>query len=353
VSSSLTVHTLRESDYSEWATLVAESPDGSIYANTDYLDALCSTAGGRFRIVVVRRADRIVGGIPLYEQESRKGVVVSPRGLLYYLGPVLKRSESKYPSKQTAHTLVMLRALVSELKQFRYAKVILRARHTLADVRPFLAEGWSAWPTYSYLLSLKDLAGHWNLVEHNLRRLIDRCTEQNISHTEDDDFESFLRLHKLTMTHHDAPTYLPDSAFRRWFQILRESGRCRLFHARLPGGESIGAQVVLMGDHPVSHTVTAAIDPARRQLGSAAFLRWRTFEWLARHGKSANDLTDADLNSVTHFKSQLGGELVTNLVVATPGTLNWRARSVIEGAYHGARRRAGRVVRRLHHRTPA
>jgi len=110
---------------------------------------------------------------------------------------------------------------------------------------------------------------------------------------------------KLT-THHDAATYFPDSAFRRWFQIFRGSGRCRL----LPGGESIGAQVVLMGDHPVSH-------------------------------------------SVTHFKSQLGGELVTNLVVVTPGTLNWRARSVILGAYRGARRRAGSVVRRLHHRTPA
>ena len=157
-------------------------------------------------------------------------------------------------------------------------------------------------------------------------------------------------MHKLTMTHHETALYLPDDQFRRWFTTLRKAGLCRLFHARLPDGESVATQIVLLGDHPVSHTVCAAIDPAHRQIGAAAFLRWRTFEWLALHGKTANDLTDATLNSVTHFKSQLGGDLVTNLVIETRGSLEWRMASTLGGAYSGLRHRAGSVVQRIRKR---
>jgi hypothetical protein len=351
VSAPLTVQTLPESAYAEWAGLVAASPDGSIYATAQYLDTLCVAAGGRFRILGVRRGDQLVGGLPLYEQVSRKGVFVGPRLLLYYLGPVLKRPESKYPSQRSANSLAAMGALVDAMPSLGFAKITLKGRHTVSDVRPFLAKGWNSWPSYSYVVPLHDLPGQWNRVEQNLRRLVDRCAEQQMMHTEDDDFETFLRLHKLTMSHHDAALYLPDAAFRRWFEMLHGSGLCRLFHARLPTGDSIAAQIVLLGDHLVSHTVSAAIDPAHRRLGAAAFLRWRTFEWLARHGKTANDLTDAALNSVTHFKSQLGGELVTNLVVETRGTAEWRARSAIEGAYYAVRRRASAIAGQVRNRS--
>lgn len=350
MSGTITVHTLGDSEYSEWSELVAASPDGSIYATATYLDTLCVSAGGQFRILAVRKGDQILGGVPLYEQASTKGSFVGPRLLLYYLGPVLKRSESSYPSQQTAHSLAALGALVDEMSKLGYAKITLKGRHTISDVRAFLARGWSSWPSYSYVVPLHDLPGQWNRVEQNLRRLVDRCAEQNMTHTDDDDFESFLRLHKLTMTHHDAALYLPGAQFRRWFETLHKSGLCRLFHARMPGGESIAAQIVLLGDHPVSHTVSAAIDPEHRRLGAAAFLRWRTFEWLARHGKTGNDLTDAALNSVTHFKSQLGGELVTNLVLESPRTAQWRALSAFEGAYAGLRDGAGAVFRHLRKR---
>jgi hypothetical protein len=220
----------------------------------------------------------------------------------------------------------------------------------VSDIRPFLARGWSSSPTYSYVVPLHDLSGQWHRVEQNLRRLIDRCTEQNIACSDDDDFVSFLRLHKLTMAHHDAMLYLPDAAFLEWFAILHRSGLCRLFHARLPNGQSIATQIVLLGDHPTSHTVSAAIDPEHRQLGAAAFLRWRVFEWLAGKGKTGNDLTDAALNSVTHFKSQFGGELVTNFMVSTAGNMRWRAASRVEVAYSGLRRGAGAVVRKIRQR---
>ena len=75
---------------------------------------------------------------------------------------------------------------------------------------------------------------------------------------------------------------------------------------------------MLLGRHAVCHTVSAAADAAFLKTGASAFLRWRAFEHLSKVGYSGNDLTDAQLNPVTHFKSQFGGNLEMNLVLSRP-----------------------------------
>lgn len=346
VSASIAVEELPETGYAEWDALVAASPDGSVYATAGYLDVLCRTGGGSFRILAARKGQELVGGIPLFERRVRQGRFVAPRLLLYYLGPVLRRFPTKYPSQQTAHELQVLAALAESVTASGYAKVSLRLRHTIADVRPFQNLGFRCVPSYSYVVPLTDLPAQWGRVEQNLRRLVERCGNDGIVFGEDGAFDEFLRLHHLTMAHHDAAVYLPDAAFRNWFELLRLSGLCRLYHAALPTGEVIAAQLVLLGAHPVCHTVSAATDPAHRRLGASAFLRWKTFEALARAGKTHTDLTDASLNPVTHFKSQLGGDLVLNPVVESPGTRLWRIATKGESVYHGLRARVGSMIRK-------
>ena len=343
MAASVEVRVLESSEYDAWRALVAASPDGSIYATAEYLDILCRAAGGRFRVLAAFRGAELVGGLPLYERPGRGGLIAGPRLLLYYHGPVLRRFPSKYPSIQTNRDVETLGALADHLARLDLAKVILRGRQSPTDARPFMTRGWRAWPSYSYVVSLTDLAAAWNRMEQNLRRLVERCQAQGVTITDDDDFQSFLRLHALTMDRHGAGTYLPMPAFRQWFTALKASNLVRLLQARLPEGEAIASQVMLLGPHPVCHTVSASADPARRQLGASAFLRWRGFERLAALGYHGNDLTDAALNPVTHFKSQLGGELVLNLVVETRGTLRWR----MVGAFDAAMRRSKGVVRRL------
>lgn len=343
----LRVAPLLASEYYRWADLVTSSPDGTPYAMAEYLDVLCRTAGGQFRILGLHRGEELVGGVPLYETSTRYGTTVGPRLLLYYLGPILRRWDTRYPSIETSRTVSALDHLAAAIEGWGYAKVILKGRHTNADLRSFIARGWSAWPSYSYVVPLHDLTALRSRVEQNLRRLIDRAEAENITVAEDDDFESFLQLHEKTMAHHGAARYLEPGAFRRWFTLLRAAGLGRLYQARLPDGTSVAAQIVLKCAHPVSHTVTAATDPAHRNSGVAAWLRWRVFELQAAGGAIANDLTDAALNPVTHFKSQLGGALVLNLVVETSGSLRWRTGRVLGSAYSRLRTGAASLRRKL------
>lgn len=324
MSSGITVQELRENEFDEWRTLVSSSPDGSVYSLPEYLDVLCRTAGGRFSLLGVRCGDELAGGIALYECTSRYGPYASPRRLLYYNGIVLRRYETKYPSEQTGRHLRTLGALVDALATRGYAWVTLNCRGSLTDVRPFLAAGWSATPQYTYVVPIGNLELLWSRIEQNLRRLIKRCERDGMIVIEDDDFDSFYRLHSATMDRKQQANYLAEDAFRRYFGELRRAKLCSLYHATLPNGRRIASQLVLLGPRPVSHSVAAASDEAYSRTGVNALLRWRVFTELSAMGFLANDLTDASLNAVTHFKSQLGGDL--QLFLGLEGPRSWRYR---------------------------
>ncbi len=309
---------LSELEYEEWDRFVSESPLGSVYSTTKYLETLCSVTGGKFRILAARRGDELMGGIGLYEVRSPFGTYVAPRLLLYYNGLVLRNYATKYPSQKTSRSLETLEAIEQEVSGRGYARVVLRSLGAFTDARLFLDHGWSARPTYTYVVPLADLDLLWNRLEQNLRRLINRCSQQNVGFTDDDDFNTFYDMHRQTAERKGASLYLPGESFRRYFNRLKAQGLCRLYHARLPGGRSIASQLVLLGPNACAHTVSAAAETEFHHLGANAFLRWRVFEALSRMGYTANDLTDAALGPVTHFKSQLGGDLVMSLALHGP-----------------------------------
>ncbi len=328
------VSELTVADYPAWHELLQRSPDGSIYSQPEYLATLCRAAGGRFRILAVSQNGELAGGVALYERDSGLRSYVAPRRLLYRNGLVLRRYDTKYPSHQTSHDVAAMTALAGKLEAARYAYVNLRSAGTVTDARPFLERDWQAVPSYSYVVSLDELAGQWDRVEHNLRRLIKRCaTRDQLQFTDDTDFNAFYRLHVSTLGRRGVGAYLPEPAFRQYFAELHAAGLARLFHARLPDGRSIATQLVLLGPNASSETVAAAGDQAFLQLGAHAFLRWRVFETLAALGYRSNDLTDAALNPVTHFKSQLGGQLTMSLVLKSrPKTLYALGRTVARSA---------------------
>ncbi len=328
----LTTQFLEESDYDAWQMLVESSAQGSVYANPAFLDALCEATGDTFRILAARRDDQIAGGVALYERRVGNRIRVSPRTLLYYNGIVLRQVPTKYPSQQTAHVLEVTAALEPALSGAGYDGITLKNRSSFADARGFMAQGWSVRPGYSYVVPIADLTAAWDRVEQNLRRLVKRCSNEGMQLTEDTDFDSFWRMHVATTERKSTERYLPESAFKRLFTKLHGLGLCRLYHARLASGQSISAQLVILGKHAVSHSVSAAADPNYLKTGATAFLRWKVFEALSALGFASNDLTDAALNSVAHFKSQLGGTLEICLIfekARTAPTWPQRIRSAI------------------------
>ncbi len=347
MSKEVTTRFLAESEFAQWTTAVTAAPSGSIYSLPQYLDALCAVTGAHYRILVAEHDGHITGGVALYERRVRAGSYVSPRLLLYYNGLVLLSHPSTYPSQRTAHELRTMMALEQRLAGLGYDRLRIKSRAPAIDARPFLDHGWSAKVIYSYVVDISNLDDTWAHTDKNLRRLITRCTDRGLTVTIDDDFDAFYRLHQQTHERKGAALYLGREAFQTFIKHLQTQGLARLYHARLPQGTVVATQLVLIGPHPVTHTVCAAGDAEFMQLGASAFLRWKVFEDLAHDGYQANDLTDAELNLVTHFKSQLGGDLTLCLELSRPDSFRWRINDYATSAPRRAKHLLSRSLKRV------
>jgi len=272
---------------------------------------------------------------------------VAPRLLLYYNGLVLQSCQTKYPSQHTSRHLKIMAALEQELSNARYSSLQLKNRGSFKDARLFLQQGWRARLTYTYVVDFHDLDATKAKIEQNLRRLINRCDDQSFLFTEDDDFDSLFRLHSRTHERKGAPIYLPYKQYKRYFERLKSNDLCRLYHVRLPNGQAVTSLLVLLGPHSVSHSVCAGIDDEYMNSGAGVFLRWKIFEDLSNIGYLANDLTDAALNPVTRFKSQLGAELQTCLVLSKPESFLFWSNRAFKNLKNKYRTYAGNLVKKI------
>jgi len=341
-SSNVHARELRDADFEAWCAVLGRSPQGGVYGRPEYLDALCEATGATYRIVGVFLNDQLVGGVPLYQRRQRAGTVVTNRTLLYYNGVALDLPPKKFHSDQTAQMQSVLAALEHSVTQRGYAHVTLHNHGSLTDMRPFLAKGWQASLSYTYVVSLTDLAQQWERVDQNLRRLIRRCEREGVTYREDADFDALFRLHWQTHRRKRAPLYLPEAAFRRFFERVHGCGFARLGHA-VYQDKVVASQLMLAGPHPVSHTICAGADEEHLRLGASAFLRWHAFLSLQRDGFVSNDLTDAALNPVTRFKSQLGGDLTPTLSVSRTDSWLYRAMGTAREVRSGLMQRLQRT----------
>lgn len=322
----LTTRFLGADEYPRWSTFVAAAPAGSVYSSPDYLDALCTASGAGFRVLVAERGDRIEGGIALYETAG----CCLPRLLLYYNGIVLAEDPDPTSLKHTEARLHTLGALEAALTAQPYSRIRFKSRWPLQDLRVFKSAGWALAPQWSYEVEIQDVQTAWQRLDKNLRRLVRRAQEAGLVVANNGDFDAFYRLHRETAERKGAPLYLPEAAYRRFVVALRERKLARLYEARLRNGKVVSSQLVLTGPHPVTHTVCAGSSKESLTTGAAAFLRWKALEDLSASGYRANDLTDADLNPVTRFKAQFGGNLRLFFEVSR---CNAPARQVYETAY--------------------
>ena len=341
MSQELILRPLHDGEYGRWNRLVSEAAEGSPYADTRYLATLATATGGTWDILGVLRGEELLGGQPRYIESQPWGNVLSSRLLLYYNGPVVRRSVCASTRRVESRRHQVLSLLEKGARQ-GCSLVRLKMRAPESDYRPLLWQGWQGKPIFTYVVDLSDLDRIWSRIDHNLRRLIRRCERNHHSFLTPPDATAFCAMHLEVHRRKDAPLYLPTDRFESFVAELRRTGLGELFQVNLPDGTPAASQLVIFSGHPVTHTIAAAASAEAQKSGANAFLRWRVFQWLSERGYRANDLTDAHERSVARFKSQLGAEIETTLQWEAPRS---RTSHLVEQAHSFAARATAKVLR--------
>ncbi len=306
-SESTQVRILAAEEYPLWDALVPTCASGTVYSLVAYLKILCAATAASFKIAGIFENGTLVGGVPLYEVSCGR---IANRLLLYFNGYVLQAQGERHEKH--------LGLLAEFLNQQPYRNILLHCFSTRNDLREFQARGWRVAPTYTYIVPLQGEKPLWERLDKNIRRLVRKAEASGFLFREEVDPAEFFRLHLNIHKKKGAPLYLAKEQFERYLRDITQSKLGKVYGVYSSSGALAAAQVVLAGPCTLTHTICAVSCDEGKQEGATPLLRWKALERLSLQGFAANDLTDAALNAVTKFKSQLGGELKLNFVVQSP-----------------------------------
>ncbi len=313
-SAGLNVRELEPSELNTWDRFVGQSPQGTIFSESLWLE-LCAFP---FRVLACYKGDDIVGGVAVFEDDSRKstmGIVpFTPfQGFLFrnndFMNPPLREKLEKKVSI----------ALIEALER-RYRNIILCHHYDFHDIRPFYfhtygqQREYTVTVRYTSVVDLRDIKRAWSRMDDNTRCEIHKGEKRGNTVRESDDFELFDDIHRRTLERQGIKRDMPTELLARMYARLKQENRCQLFLARDSAGSPTSGCLTIWDNKRAYHWL-AGSDPERRNDGSASLTLWSVFQRMSERFQEI-DLVGCNSPKRGAFKAGFGGTLRHYFVTA-------------------------------------
>jgi len=325
------VRMLKSSEYAEWDCFVMQSPQGSLFALSEWLQS----SGEEPVIYGCFRGSELVAGLPLVSRSLKFGFCAGTHPpLTPYLGVLFKGETGKYVSKISVEKEIS-RAIAKKLKE-EFSAISFNFSPGVVDLQPFIWEGFSSGVRYTYILNLNDIERVWTEMEATRRRNIRRAEKDGICVEDDGDFEKLFGLVEKTFQRQKMKVQFREVAFR-YHDLLKKQNKCRVFLARDREGVPI-AGVYIVWDWNRSYYLLGGYDPERSHHGSSALAMWAAIRFTKEElGLSEFDFEGSMIPQVEQFFRKFGGRLTPYYLVS------WM-RPALKAAFY-VKRGLGRVLK--------
>lgn len=183
--SKIIIRRLSTQDFSKWDSLVNNSPQGTIFHNSRWLQIAEKHSSSNLYLLVGYIGDEIIAGIPLFFIK-RKGSneLFSPigSGMIQHLGPVIKNYNDLKQNKREYYFVEFQKALDNYLNiKFKPKRVSIVTSPNLNDARPYIWNGYTIIPKYNYSADITELSTIWSGFKKELRKNILNAEKVNIT----------------------------------------------------------------------------------------------------------------------------------------------------------------------------
>lgn len=303
----------------QWDKLVAASPQGNSFLETDWLRMLVDTSKDGLqvdRVGCLGKDGTLKAGWALPFQIYRGGTRRSFGFGLRYSGPLLDASLTTDP-RNVIHRGRTLSDL-SEYALTHYDLVVAEAHPALQDLRMFIYDGWRVVPEYMHAWDLRESEANFGNMNAEKRREIRRGLEAyryGRDDITDANFDEFMRLYQTTMQlrHEVGLGSAWTEQFRTRIRWMDQRDGCRLYTARSETGELMAGVTVLMS--PADQTAyywMAAYDQVHRDSRLVPALYWYVGQQLIETVPEFHyaNLGTSPQKSLCQFKDFLGASPV-------------------------------------------
>ncbi len=281
--------------------LIADSPQGSIYCQPWWLDAV---APGRWRVLTVEKGGELVAAWPVVTSESRQGLSVVMPPLTQKLGALFATSPSKYAeSLSTQHELTG--QLIDQLPptvQFRH-----QFHENFTNWLPFYWRGYSQTTRYTYVLdNIAHQDATWNQMRPASRKSIRKAEKIGLSVRDRLPLDRFLDLNQMVFSRQGKQPPVADETICRLDQACSRRGQRKIFSA-VDKQDRIHAALYLVWDNATAYYLMSGSDPELRQSGALYLLQWEAIRFASTVAQRY-DFEGSMIQNIERSFRNLGGQ---------------------------------------------
>ncbi len=302
--------------------LVARSPQGSVFANSWWLDAV---AGERWRTHLVERNGETVAAWPTVVQPSRWGDVHEGAPLTPFLGPIFAPDESRH--RRISREIEYLEELLELMGPFAHLQA--RCDPAFEYWTPLRWHGFTQTTHYTWrLVDLSSLEQVFSALRENVRREIRKARKRGLA-VEEASVDEYLPLHRSSAARQEreAEARANEALLRRIDVAAGERGARTILVARDPEGVAHSAGFYV---HDERFTYYLAGGSSGEHLGSggASLVMWEAIQRAAGRGTSF-DFEGSMIREVERFVRSFGGAPAPySIVRSTPSAAFGSERAV-------------------------
>ncbi|MCD4827959.1 MAG: GNAT family N-acetyltransferase [Candidatus Cloacimonetes bacterium] len=288
-------------------------PDAGLFWDERWLRSISEVMRRRHDWLVCNDDGRLIAAMPVFHYRRYGLRVVSNPPLLPYMPLWYALQPDTRETTGKRQRLQACRAMAALLKR-RFHKVNIPLGTHILDVRGFLWEGMTAWPTYTHLIDLtKEQCTH-----KSKKEAIRKAKRWNPELREEKNIALFLRLHRLMYERQNIAQHVPDNVLQALLERLFDSGLLRQ-HTAYAGDEPVSTHAWLYdSQRQYAFAWLGANDPAWLTEGIATWTFAALFSQLRGEGYETLDLCGANMPHLNNYYATFGGELAINFRIGKP-----------------------------------
>jgi hypothetical protein len=304
---------LEPDEYARWDDLVENSPQGSIFCRSWWLNAV-----GTFRILGYFEGDELIAGIPLVF-ESRYGIRVCTMPRLTRMLGVVIRELPGSERKAAARQHVIVGEIAKKLSEYR---LFFQAMHpTLVDWRPFYWAGFRQTTRYTFVIDdLTDMEKVWDGLTSNTRKQITKAQKAGLRLVPcgiDDVYRCEQASHSRQGI---SPRHTPDVLRRIYDAVVEHSSGAAW--AVVDQDENVTSAWFIAWDKNRAYGLVGGNDSRARESGAGFLGIWHDIQIAAEQSRSY-DFCGSMIEGVGNFNRGFGARPVPyHFIVKAPPALH-------------------------------
>ncbi len=308
--SDLEARILAPPDYDAWNQFVEDSPQGTIFATSYWLEA----TGWPFAIYGTYRQGNLVGGLPVGIRQLSLGLRSGEHPpLTPYLGVIHQAREAKYVQQISSEKETHDRLAIAVKQDFDWIR--FNFHPAILDLQPFIWAGFSSSVRYTYWLDIKDLSRVWDDMEKRRRNDIHRAERDSVLIEKTENFEDFFALVEKTFARQEMQAGFRTAA-TKIHQMLKNRKQSQIFAAYDAHRRPI-AGVYIIWDWKRAYYLMGGYDPELGHTGASALALWKAIQFVSEELQLPEfDFEGSMVPAVEQFFRKFGGKLTPYYSVA-------------------------------------